>query len=455
MEVGSVDRLREAARAGFPRAVADLRTLVRQPSVAAQGVGITETVALTSQLLAEAGGRVRVLEGAGNPVILAEFGTTGPTLLFYDHYDVQPAEPLDEWTSPPWEPAERDGKLFGRGVSDNKGEIAVRLAAVRALQEQGPLPCRIKFMIEGEEEIGSPNLESMVQLYRADFAARACIWEFGSVDALDRPQLYGGVKGMAYLQLRVRLADVDMHSSYAAVTQNAAWRLTWALASLKGPDNRVRVPGFYDNITPPTPRERALAAQIPFDPVQFSRTFGLQAPLLTGDDPARAVAELVFAPTCTICGLESGYYGAGAKTVLPRAAQAKVDCRLVPGQDPAEIVRLVRAHLDAAGFADVEVELLTGELAYWTNPEDPFVGLALRTAEEAWGRPAVYHLSSAGTGPMHQVGSALRLPIVSAGSGYYGSRAHAPDEHVRLADLEKGILHMALLMQQFGSSRGA
>jgi acetylornithine deacetylase/succinyl-diaminopimelate desuccinylase-like protein len=447
------ERLKDLCRQEEERATAELQRLIRQPSVAAQGVGIAETVRLVTELVEASGGRVQVLtEGVpGNPVIYAEFdGESDRTLLFYDHYDVQPAEPFDEWTVEPWGGEIKHGHIWGRGTSDNKGEIAARLAAIRAARAAngGQLPCKVKFLIEGEEEIGSPALYPALERYAPLFAADACIWEFGSVDREGRPELCGGVKGMAYMQAWVRHADVDLHSANAAVVDNPAWRLVWALASCKGPDGRVLVPGFYDGITPPTPAQRAIANRVPFDPEGLKQTYGIKRPLLAeGHDDA--IQALVFEPTCTICGMESGYTGAGSKTVLPRQAQAKIDCRLVPGQDPQDILAKFRRHLDAQGFTDVELELLNGQRAYWTDANDPFVAKVIATAREAWGAEPVYHLSSAGTGPMDGFGRHLQLPIVSTGSGFFGSRAHAPDESIRLADFSKGIYHMALLLAAF------
>lgn len=446
-----MEDLRQAARAQMDRLVAELQALVRWPSVSAQGRAMAETAAAVAGLIRGSGGQAEVLPGPGYPVVWGHFDGDGDrTLLFYNHYDVQPPEPLAEWTVDPFGGQVRDGCIYGRGTADNKGEIAVRLAAIRLLRERhgGRLPCRVTFLIEGEEETGSYSLAEVLRRHGRRFAADACVWEFGGVNPEGRPDLYGGVKGMAYLQFTVRHAAVDMHSSLAAVVPNPAWRLVWALASLKGPDGRVLVPGFYDGVRPPTDRERQLAAAVPFVEAEYTQVYGVRQPLLASG-PAAAEA-LAFAPTCTICGLEAGYDGPGCKTVLPRQAQAKVDCRLVPDQDPRDIFFKVRRHLDYHGFTDVEVELLSGERAYRTDPDHPFVALALATAREAWGAEPVYHVSSAGTGPMYPVAEALRVPIVSAGSGYYGSRAHAPDEHVRLADLERGVVHMALLLERFG-----
>jgi acetylornithine deacetylase/succinyl-diaminopimelate desuccinylase-like protein len=446
--------LRATCGQEMERAVAELQQLVRQPSVAAQGVGISETVKLVTELVEASGGTVQVLtEGVpGNPVIYAEFeGESDRTLLFYNHYDVQPAEPLAEWTTPPFGGEVHDGNIFGRGTSDNKGEIAARLAAIRALRQQngGHLPCRVKFLIEGEEEIGSPALYPALERYADLFKADGCIWEFGDVDREGRPQLYGGVKGMAYMQFWVRHAAVDMHSSLAAVVDNAAWRLTWALSTIKAPNGQVLVPGFYDQIEPATAAQREVAARIPFNAEGLKEVYGLRRPLLTEQFGTEPIDALVFQPTCTICGLEAGYTGSGSKTVLPKEAQAKIDCRLVPGQDPVEIFAKFQSHLEAQGFTDVSGELLSGQRAYWTDPAHPFVDLVIRTARDAWGVEPVYHLSAAGTGPMHPFGNLLKVPVISTGTGYYGSRAHAPDEHIRLADFQKGILHMALLLEQF------
>jgi len=453
-----VDALRTACQAEYDRAIAELQRMIRQPSVAAQGVGIAETVALVTELIKGSGGTVQVLTDGvpGNPVIYAEFEGEGEaTLLFYDHYDVQPAEPLHEWTTEPFCGEIREGKIFGRGTSDNKGEIAARLAAIRAVKavNGGRLPCRVKFLIEGEEEIGSPALYPALDRYHHLFAADACIWEFGNVDSDGRPQLMGGVKGMAYMQAWVRHASVDLHSANAAVVDNPAWRLTWALASLKGPDGRVLVPGFYDEIIPPTEAQRAVARQIPVDAEVLKATYGIKRPLLTEQFGLDYIDQMVFQPTCTICGLESGYYGQGSKTVLPKEAQAKIDCRLVPGMDPEKVYTQFKAHLAANGFDDVDLTLLNGQKAYWTDPDHPFVRLVTDTARDAWGAEPVYHLSASGTGPMYPFGNLLQVPIVSTGSGYFASRAHAPDENIRLADFQKGILHMALLLSRFASLR--
>src|SRR3990170_3252459 len=319
--------------------VAELTELCKLPSVSAQKQAIPETAEHVVGMLRPLGFETRVLPKTGGgptaqPVVFAELrGKSPKTLLFYDHYDVQPPEPLELWTSPPFQPTLRDGKLYGRGVSDNKGNIAARLAAIRAWREvRGELPCRLKFCIEGDEEIGSPLMEEFVEEHRELLAADACIWEGGGVTWEGVPQVTLGVKGLLYVELESNTINRDAHSSYGTVLPNAAWRLGWALSTIKGADERVRVEGFYDAVRPPTPEEHA-----------------------------------------TIDGLSSGYEGEGPKTVLPARAVAKMDFRLVPDQDPQDILEKLQRYLEREGFGDVEVRYLSGERPARTPVTDPFV----------------------------------------------------------------------------------
>lgn len=454
-----MEKLRDTVRRHFDEAVRELKDYCRLQTVSAQGRDIDATVEKVVKMVGAAGGRSQVLDDlGGNPVIYAEFepgpnGNGDKTLLFYNHYDVQPAEPVDEWSTPPFEPTERDGKLYARGVADNKGDLVARLTAIRALQDlDGGLPCRVKFLIEGEEEIGSPNLTPYLAKYADLFAADACIWEFGGKDEAERVSMVAGIKGMAYLQLWCHGADVDMHSSVGAYVDNAAWRLVQALATMRDADNNILVEGFRDGIIEPTEQEREIARQLPFSADAVREVYGLKRPLITDAlemDPREAA---LFEPTMTICGLESGYTGEGAKTVLPKKAQAKVDCRLVPGQDPDAVVQRVREHLDRHGFTDVHVDSVNGQKAYRSDLSNPFVDLVVSSAREAYGSEVVLWPNSPGTGPMYDFGHHLgNLPIVSTGVGWFHSRAHAPDESIRLADFEQGIMHMALLLRQFGN----
>jgi acetylornithine deacetylase/succinyl-diaminopimelate desuccinylase-like protein len=432
--------------------IAELSQLCAQPSVAAQNWGLRECAALTAELLRKRGFAVQILETGGAPVVFGERkGKSARTLLFYNHYDVQPAEPLDLWVSPPFEPAVRDGMIFARGVSDDKGHITSRLFAIDALlDEDGELPCNVKFIIEGEEEISSVHLPDFVRDQRELLAADGCVWEFGGVDHNESPMQSLGMRGICYVELSVETASQDVHSGLGgSIFPNAAWRLIWALNSLKGPDERIRIPGYYDAVRPPSQRDRELMDALPEAADEYRSRYHLDHFLkgLTGGLDLK-IAE-VFEPTCTVCGLTSGYQGPGSKTVLPARASAKVDFRLVPDQTPELTLQLLRAHLDAEGFSDVKITFIGGEAPGRTDPDDPFVKMVVDTALEVYGKPMQITPMIGGSGPNHAFIEYLKLPIVTAGVGHPGSQAHAPNENVRLDLYLKGARHIARILKAF------
>ncbi len=446
-----MDALRAHAAAYLTEHIGRLDGLVRLPSVAAQGQGLEETAAAVRGLFEDTGGASEILRLPGAaPVVLAEFsGRSDRTLLFYDHYDVQPAEPLGEWTVPPFQVTQRDGRIYGRGVSDNKGDLVTRLAALRALRDtSGGLPCRVLFLVEGEEEIGSVHFHSHVSGLRERLRADACIWEYGDRDPAERLGVIAGVKGICYVEIELTATGRDLHSSMGAIVEGAATRLAWALAGLRDSTGRILIPGFYDRVTPPRPGALAAARAMPFEEARTREHAGVRA-FIGGRTGWEAVHALLFEPTCTVCGLEAGYTGAGLKTVLPRRARAKIDFRLVPDQDPEEIAALLRAHLDRRGFADCAIITLGGERAFQTDPSHPFVRTVLDAASASTGREVVLVPTSPGTGPMHPVGDLLAVPVVSIGTGYWGCNAHAPDEHIRVADFEETIVMIAHLLERF------
>ncbi len=435
------------------KSITELSRLVAQPSVSAQNWGLTECADLVADMLHARGFDVQIMTTDGAPVVFGErSGRSDKTLLIYNHYDVQPPEPLDLWDSPPFEPSLRDGKLYGRGVADDKGPIVSRLLAIDALLEQdGELPCNIKFIIEGEEETSSVHLHDFVEQNQEMLAADACIWEFGGVDHRETPMQYLGLRGICYVELSVETAKVDTHSGTGgSIFPNAAWRLVWALRSLKGSDGRIRIPGFYDLVKQPSPRDRQYMAALPEVADEFKERFGVKYFLkgLTGGVDLR-IAE-VFEPTCTICGLTSGYQGPGSKTVLPARASAKVDFRLVPDQHPLEILDQLRKHLDNQGFDDVQIDYLGGEPPARTDPDDPFVKLVVETAEPVYGHPMQIVPMVGGSGPSYPFVHLLKLPVVTAGPGYPGSLAHAPNENLRLDLYLKHAKHMVRILKAFG-----
>lgn len=430
--------------------VARLQALCRQPSIAAQDTGMAEAAELVRRKLAEAGAEAELVPGGGFPFVVGRLaGTGGKTLMFYNHYDVQPPEPLELWESPPFSAVVRDGRIYARGVADNKGNLVARLAAVEAWRAvRGALPLNLLFVVEGEEEIGSPNLAPFAAEHRAMLQADGCIWESGYKDTQERLEILLGVKGILDVELRVQCVNRDLHSANAAIIESAAWRLVWALQSLKGPDERVRVPGFYDAVRTPDERDRAMLAAWEFDETGELAEFGAAHFLLglTGD----ALKEkLLFQPTCNICGFHTGYGGPGGKTVLPAEAIAKLDIRLVPDQDPYDILYKLRCHLDAEGFTDVEMLAAGPEFPARTDPSDPLVGAVVRAARRAYAAEPVVLPLMAATGPMYELCQRWGLPGVGAGVGWAGSRTHSPNENVRIEDLREGIKHIALIIDEF------
>ena len=369
--------------------------------------------------------------------------------MFYNHYDVQPPEPLDQWHSPPFAAEIRDGHFYARGVADNKGNLVARLAAVEAWRAvRGGLPLDVLFVVEGEEEIGSPHLGAFAARHRDRLQADGCIWESGYRDGRGRLEILLGVKGILAVDLSVRCVSRDLHSASAAIVPSAAWRLIWALDSLKGPDERVRIAGFYDDVRPPDERDRAMLAAWDYDAAGMLHNVGA-GQFLLGLEGEALKEKYLFQPTCNICGVHTGYGGPGVKTVLPAEARAKLDFRLVPDQDPHDVLAKLRAHLDAQGFADVEIEAEGPEFPARTDPGDPLVGAVVRAARRAYdAEPMVMPLMAA-TGPMYELCQRWGLPAAGAGIGWIGSRVHAPDENVRLEDLRHGIHHIALIMDEF------
>lgn len=433
------------------KAVQTLVRLASQPSVAASGQGIEECAKLVEKLLEEVGANPRIFDvGEGSPVVAGEIRSRKnprKTVLFYNHYDVQPPEPLDLWETPPFTPTIKDGKVYGRGVADDKGELTGRLNLTKAfLEVLGDVPCNFKFLFEGEEEIGSVHLSHYLKKYPEIFEADAVIWEFGGVDHKDRPNVVLGVKGILYVQLTAKHAKRDAHSSIGAIVENPAWRLVGALNSIKQGD-RILIPGWYDDVRKLTKEELILIRKQPYDASAVKRDLGIHS-FIGNMGVEEAKRALVNKPTCTICGLDSGYTGPGSKTVLPSEAFAKIDFRLVPEQDPEDLVRKLKRHLGKHGYGDVKVTYSEGEKAKRTSHKEPIAMAARESAKAVYGTSPVVTVSSAGTGPMYL----FEAPSVAIGGGHPFSHAHAPNENVRLDLFAKGMKWVADTVNRFAAS---
>ena len=437
----------------FDRFVGMLGDLCAIPSVAAQGQGIDPCATRVAELLSAVGLDAQLIATAGNPVVYAEAkGTREKTLLCYNHYDVQPAEPFYLWHSDPFTMTRKDNLLIARGVADDKGELVSRIAAIAAVKHVlGEIPVGIKFLIEGEEEIASPNLAPFIHANVDRLKADACVWEFGTHNADGVPISYLGLRGICYLELSVETAKIDTHSGIAgSILPNAAWRLVWALNSLKDQDERIQLPNFYESVIAPTARDMELLAALPDSDEEMQELFG-NTMFLKNASGVELRRREIFEPTCTICGITTGYQGAGQKTVLPARASAKVDFRLVPDQKPEDVVKQLRAHFDANGFSDIHITVVGAGRPARTAPDHPLVQSLVDSAMDVYGREPLIWPMSGGSGPNYLFSHDIGVPIVTLGVGYSGSRIHAPNENIRINDFRNGMRHMAALLMRLGA----
>lgn len=436
------------------RTVERLQTLCRQPSVSAQNVGMTECAELTRDMLIESGLETEIVPlDEGPPVVYAErrVPDAAKTIVIYDHYDVQPAEPLELWESGPWAAEVRDGKIYARGAADNKGNIISRLAAIEAfLEMNGELPCNVKFVIEGEEETGSPHFGSFVHGHQDRLTGDAAIWEFGGLDYDDVPGVTLGLKGMLYVELFVQTIEHDAHSARAAIAPNPAWRLLKAIDTISDGEGRITVEGWYDDVRDFTDAELKALEDEPLEEDRLKRELGLDE-FLNGMSGLELKKALTGAPTANVAGFYSGYIGEGHKTVLPAYAMAKMDFRLVPDQDPDRLADLLRKHLSDRGFDDVALTIQSENPAARTPLDSEIAQVACETAEEVWGKAPNIHVGSPGSGPMHLFTSVLGLPTVAIGCNHPHTNTHAPNENQRIDALIGGAKWIAAVLGRFSS----
>jgi acetylornithine deacetylase/succinyl-diaminopimelate desuccinylase-like protein len=438
--------------------LADLTRLTAIPSVSSKGEHMEEAARYVAELLDGAGFKTQILPTEGFPVVYGDSGTDSGerarrTLLCYNHYDVQPEEPLDLWESPPFAAEVRDGRIYGRGISDDKGQVISRIAAMRAVRAvTGGYPAQVKFAIEGEEEIGSPHLEPFVEHHADLLKADACVWEFGGVDDEGRPTIYLGLRGLLYVELRVRTMSRDAHSGSAHNLPNAAWRLLRALATIKDENERILIPGFYDAAKAPGEVEMRLFEQMPSMEAFTKEHYGVRE--FVGGHTGLEFEKAVYYPTANIAGIGAGWQGPGAKTVIPAEASAKMDFRLVPDQDPNVIFEQLRAHLDAQGFSDVELTKIGAERPGTTPADDPFIQLAARIAGEVYQKQVVIDPMVGGTGPVWAFRHFLKTPVVTLGAGDPRSNAHSPNESMALDMFLLATKQMARLLVAYGAGEG-
>lgn len=431
-----------------------LKQLVAIPSVSAMETHLPEIATIIANEFRKLGAQVIYDDTYFAPFILAKFLSRNPnakTLVIYNHYDVQPAEPLNLWQSDPWRLTAHDGKLYGRGVDDDKGNLTARLAAIAEylIENNQELPINITFIVEGSEETASRYLTAYLAKYQDQLQADLVIWESGGKNAEDIIEIFGGNKGIVTFDLSVTTAANDLHSSLAAIVDSAPMRLSRAIATLFDSLGNIAVPHFYDDVVEPNDREKALVQALPLTRESLIAQHGLTVPLYSDRNGDNLKETLYFKPTINIEGITSGYNGNGVKTVLPATATAKLESRLVPNMSPDLTLQRISDHLQAAGLSDIVITKTLGQPGYRSDMSDPEILRVIDVVANYYHVSPVVLPTSPGTGPMAIIHQSLQAPIASFGVGYAGTKDHAPNENIRLSDYNQHIDVIKALIKRY------
>ncbi len=441
-----LDRALEHARANRARYREQYFDLLRKPSISTLSehrTDIQQTAEWLATDMVRAGLQgVQVIPTPGNPLVYGEWlgaGRDAPTVLVYGHYDVQPVDPVDQWLSPPFEPVERDGLVYARGASDDKGQMFLHIKAAESLLATGGAPVNLKFIFEGEEEVGSPSLEPFVLEHADLLAADSALISDGRIISPSQPSLVYGLRGMTYMEVRVHGPRRDLHSgSYGGTVHNPAQVLAEIIAALHDAEGRVTIPGFYDRVRLLSPDERAALSRVPYTLEQWQEETGLEQPW---GEPEYTLLERAGArPTCEVNGIWGGFQGEGGKTIIPARAGAKISMRLVPDQDPHEVARLFTDYVRSLAPSDVQIEViqLTGGWPAITPIDSPEMRAAARAYEVIWGVPPVFTREGGSIPIVATFQNRLKAPVVLMGFGL-DDNVHSPNEHFSLDHFYRGI----------------
>jgi acetylornithine deacetylase/succinyl-diaminopimelate desuccinylase-like protein len=438
------------------RYVDELKQYLAIPSISAlpQHAGdVRRAAEWTADALRAAGMQnVKLFETEGNPIVYGDWlqAPGKPTILFYGHYDVQPVDPVDLWTSPPFEATVRDGELYARGAADDKGQVFMHIKAVEAfLKQAGSLPVNMKFFIEGEEEVGSAHLDDFVRAHKQELGADVVVISDSPMFDRGVPSICYGLRGLAYFQIDVRGTKTDLHSgSFGGAVANPAFVLAQMLAQMKDRGGHIKIPGFYDDVRELSDAERAEWKKLPFNETKYRKELG--APKLFGESGFTTLERVWARPTFEVNGLLSGFTGEGAKTVLPATAMAKVSMRLVPDQHPEKIAKQFQDYMSKVAPKTVEVKVtrMHGGKPWMAEFDNKFVRAAGRAIEKGFGKQPVFNREGGSIPVVSTFQEELGVPSVLFGVGLPDENAHAPDERLDLGNFHNGIIASAYLYQE-------
>jgi acetylornithine deacetylase/succinyl-diaminopimelate desuccinylase-like protein len=447
------------ARENHPRFLNELKDLLRIPSISTLPENKADCRRAAELLLAELTHigfeHAKLLETEGHPMVYADWlhADGKPTALFYGHYDVQPTDPEDEWLSPPFEPTERDGNLYGRGTCDDKGQVWAQIKALESLMAaNGKLPINVRVLLEGEEEVGGEGIEAFVASKPPELKSDFALVSDTELFAPGLPTLCVGLRGMIYTELEVRGAKTDLHSGmYGGAAPNPFVAIAQILAKLKDEDGHILIPGFYDDIIPPSPEELAAWRSLPFDEEHY-RITEVGSRTLVGEAGYSVLERTWARPTLDVHGIPGGFIGAGAKTVIPAKAVAKVSMRLVPGMTPAKTFALYKEFVEkiAPVGVDVEVRLISAGDPCLVRVDNPYIQAATTALREVWGQETVFIRSGGSIPIVGDFDRNLGIPSVMMGFGLPDDNIHAPNEKFHLKNFELGIESVVRFLEEAG-----
>jgi acetylornithine deacetylase/succinyl-diaminopimelate desuccinylase-like protein len=447
------------ARQNYPRFLEELKALLRIPSISTlpehEGDCRKAAETLAAELTRIGMEHVRLIDTVGHPLVYADWlhAAGKPTALVYGHYDVQPTDPLDEWISPPFEPVERDGNLYARGSADDKGQVWAQVKALESLMAaHGKLPLNVRVLLEGDEEVGGEGIAAYVASKPADLKADFALVSDTELFAPGLPTLCVGLRGMIYTELEVRGAKTDLHSGmYGGAAPNPFMALAHILARLKDEDGHILIPGFYDGIIPPSAEELAAWKSLPFDEEHYRKS-EVGSRELVGEAGYSVLERTWARPTLDVHGIPGGFTGAGAKTVIPAKALAKVSMRLVPGMTPAGAFELYKSYVEKIRPAgvDVEVRMIHSGDACLVRVDNPYIQAATRALHEVWGKDTVFIRSGGSIPIVGDFDRHLGLPSVMMGFGLPDDNIHAPNEKFHLKNFALGIESIVRFMEEAG-----